>query len=153
VRRPLVTGIQLVLLGTMALSRPSAADDELVANRGVWAAAGIASYEYRYEKVCDCHPDTPAETIVTITNGVVVDVRYDRQDYLSEVAVAADNYRWFRTIDDLFTLVETASKTADTLRVAYDQTLGYPAYIYIDYDHAMVGEEVELQVISLRATD
>ncbi len=137
----------------MALSRPSAADDELVANRGVWAAAGIASYEYRYEKVCDCHRDTPAETIVTISNGVIVDVRYDRQDYLSEVAVAADNHRWFRTIDDLFTLVETASKTADTLRVAYDQTLGYPAYIYIDYDHAMVGEEVELQVISLSATD
>jgi hypothetical protein len=65
----------------------------------------------------------------------------------------SDNHRWFRTIDDLFTLVETASETADTLRVAYDQTLGYPAYIYIDYDHAMVGEEVELQVISLSATD
>jgi hypothetical protein len=137
----------------MALSRPSSADEELVANREVWAAAGIASYEYRYEKVCDCHRDTPAETIVTMTNGVIVDVRYDRQDYLSEVAVAADNYQWFRTIDDLFTLLETASKTADTLRVAYEQTLGYPAYIYIDYDHEMVGEEVELQVISLLATD
>ena len=151
--QPLATGIRLVLLSTIALYSLSSADDDVAANRGVWAAAGIASYEYRYEKVCDCHRDTPAETIVTITNGVVVDVRYDREDYLSEVAVATENYRWSRTIDDLFTLVETASETADTLRVAYEQTLGYPAYIYIDYDHAMVGEEVELRVISLHAID
>jgi len=151
VPRTLTALIRLALLGGVASFSSGAANDELAANRGVWIATGITSYEYRYEKVCDCHRDTPAETIVTVTNGVVVDVRYDRDDYLSEISVAADNYQWFRTIDNLFTLVETAAKTAATLRVVYEQTLGYPKYIYIDYDHAMVGEEVELQVISLRA--
>ncbi len=142
--------IQPVLLSALAFSGVCLADDELTANRGLWEAAGIASYEYRYEKICDCHRDTPAETIVTVENDLVVGVRYARDDYLREIPVAEDNYRWFRTIDDLFTLVETASRSAATLRVAYEAELGYPSYIYIDYDHAMVGEEVELRVVSLR---
>ena len=139
-----------MLLSALAFSGVCLADDELTTNRGLWEAAGIASYEYRYEKVCDCHRDTPAETIVTVESGLVVGVRYARDDYLREIPVAEDNYRWFRTIDDLFTLVETASRSAATLRVAYEAELGYPSYIYIDYDHAMVGEEVELRVVSLR---
>ncbi len=142
--------IQAVLLSAMACSGVCLADNELAANRGRWEAAGIASYEYRYEKVCDCHRDTPAETIVTVESGLVVGVRYDRDDYRREIPVAEDNYRWFRTIDDLFTLVEAASQSAATLRVVYEAELGYPAYIYIDYDQAMVGEEIELRVVSLR---
>ena len=142
--------LQLVFLSTFAFSGLCLADDELTANRGLWEATGIASYEYRYEKTCDCHRDTPAETIVTVENSLVVGVRYDRDDYLHEIPVAEDNYQWFRTIDDLFTLVAAASHNAVTLRVAYDQELGYPVYIYIDYDHAMLGEEVELRIISLQ---
>ncbi len=141
--------IQLVCLSVLAFSGACLAEDELTANRSLWDAAGFSSYEYRYEKSCDCHRDTPAETIVTVENGLVVGVRYDRDDYLSEISVAEDNYRWYRTIDDLFTLVETAAQSAVTLRVAYEPELGYPTYIYIDYDHAMIGEEVELRVVSL----
>ena len=149
-----LTGVnQFVLLTATTCFGSCLADDELAAYRSVWEAAGISSYEYRYEKICDCHRDTPAETIVTVENGLVVGVRYDRDDYLSEIPVVADQYRWFRTIDDLFVLVEKASRGAATLRVAYDQKLGYPAYIYIDYDHGMVGEEVELEVVSLHAAN
>ena len=151
--RILKTGIQLVILSSVVLPGVSLADDELAANRSVWEAASIASYEYRYEKTCDCHRDTPAETIVTVENGLIVGVRYDRDDYLEEIPVAEGNYRWFRSIDDLFDLVEAAMGSAATLRVTYEPALGYPAYIYIDYDHAMVGEEVELQVTSLHAMD
>ncbi len=143
--------LQPVLLCALVLSGVCLANDELTANRDLWEAAGIVSYEYRYEKVCDCHRDTPAETIVTVERGLVVGVRYDRDDYRAEIPVAENNYRWFRTIDDLFTLVETASRSAVTLRVAYEAELGYPAYIYIDYDQTMVGDEVELRVVSLRA--
>ena len=145
--------IQRLFLITLAFSGLCSADELLSANRSLWKAAGIASYEYRYEKTCDCHRDTPAETIVTVENGLVVGVRYDRDDYLQEISVAEDSYRWFRTIDDLFTLVETASRNAATLRVTYEPELGYPAYVYIDYDHAMVGEEVELRVVSVHTAE
>ncbi len=146
---PRMPKTSILLLCIAAFSAQVSADEELATNRHVWETAGITSYEYRYQKVCDCHRDTPADTIVTVADGLVVGVRYDRDDYLSEIPVAAENYQWFRTIDDLFTLVLTASENATTLRVAYDPLLGYPEHIYVDYDHSMVGDEVELQVLAL----
>ena len=141
---------QLLLLAACSVSDWCLADDDFDMNRALWRAAAITSYEYRYEKVCDCHRDISAETIVTVRDGEVIEVRYARDDYLSEMPVAPKEYRWFRTIDDLFTLVATAAENAKTLRVAYDQGLGYPAYIYIDYDHALIGDEVELEVTAMR---
>jgi hypothetical protein len=125
------------------------ADDNLVASRALWRAVGVVDYEYRYEKVCDCHRDIPAATIVTVADGRVVAVRYSRDDYIDDMPVAEKEYRWFRTIDDLFSLIETATAHATTLRVVYDPTRGYPSYIYVDYDHSMLGDEVEIEVTSL----
>ncbi|MFL2546451.1 MAG: DUF6174 domain-containing protein [Candidatus Rariloculaceae bacterium] len=136
----------LVFLFAAIVVSNSYADDELELNRALWTAAGISSYVYRYEKVCECHRDIPAETIVTVEDGQVVGVRYAREDYLDEMPVAPKEYRWFRTIDDLFSLIATAAESATTLRVAYDPELGYPEYLYIDYDLNLVGDEVELEV-------
>ena len=140
----------LLLVTAVGSAGSYAADDDFEFSRALWNAAAITSYEYRYEKVCDCHRDIPAETIVTVEEGEVVGVRYARDDYLEEMPVAAKEYRWFRTIDDLFSLVATATQNAITLRVAYDPILGYPEYVYIDYDHAMIGDEVELEVTALQ---
>jgi hypothetical protein len=140
---------QLILLAVCGSSVWPIAADDFDSNRAIWRAAAITDYEYRYEKVCDCHRDIPAETIVTVRDGKVVGVRYARDDYLSEMPVAAKEYRWFRTIDDLFALVATATENATTLRVAYAPDLGYPAYIYIDYDHSLIGDEVELEVTAV----
>jgi hypothetical protein len=125
------------------------ADEDLVTSRALWGSAGVVDYEYRYEKVCDCHRDIPAATIVTVADGQVVAVRYSRDDYIDDMPVGEKEFRWFRTIDDLFALIETATAHATTLRVVYDPTRGYPSYIYIDYDHSLVGDEVEIEVISV----
>ena len=144
---------QFLLLISCSGSGWCVADDDLDANRALWNAAAITSYEYRYEKVCDCHRDILAETIVSVHDGEVVDVRYARNDYLNDIPVAAKEYRWFRTIDDLFALVSNATEIATTLRVSYHQNLGYPVYIYIDYDHTMIGDEVELEVTAVRPAE
>ncbi len=132
------------------LTWPVRADEILEANRAVWNAASISTYVYRYRKVCDCHRDTPADTIVAVRDGEVVDVRYERADYVSAMPVDPAEFRWFRTIADLFSLISTAEANAETVRVSYDQSLGHPSYIYIDYDHSMIGDEVELEVIAVR---
>jgi hypothetical protein len=138
--------LRLLLLTVFAGSVSYAACDDFESNLALWNSAAILSYEYRYEKVCDCHPDIPAETIVTVESGEVVGVRYARDDYLVEMPVVAKEYRWFRTIDDLFSLVATATESATTLRVTFNPALGYPEYVYIDYDHAMIGDEIEFEV-------
>ena len=143
----------LFLLVCLLTSSWGRADENLVANRALWRSTDVVDYEYRYEKVCDCHRDKPAATIITVADGTVVAVRYSRDDYVTDMPVAEKEYRWFRTIDDLFALIETATQHATTLRVAYDPTLGYPSYLYIDYDHSLLGDEVELEVTSLQLSD
>ena len=129
-----------------ALILADASPQDLAASRALWEAAGVANYEYSYQRVCECHPDQLADTIVTVSEGRVVAVRYARDDYSQEVAVAAEKVSWYRTIEDLFSLVETARASADVVRVSFDATHGYPATVYIDYVPDLVGDEVELKV-------
>ncbi len=148
-----MTGDRFLAIAAFLTSATVPADEALVAHQATWDAAAITTYEYRYRKVCDCHRDTPADTIVAVEDGVVIDVHYERDDYVSEMPVNPDEFQWFRTVDDLFSLIATAERSATTLRVSYDEALGYPAYIYIDYDHSLIGDEVELEVLEVRFHD
>lgn len=129
-----------------ALVSIEARPQDLAAGRALWDGAEIADYEYTYQRVCECHPNQMADTIVTVNAGQVVAVRYARDDYAQEVAVAAEKVSWYRTIEDLFSLVETARNGADVVRVSFDAQYGYPATIYIDYVTDLVGDEVDLKV-------
>jgi len=137
----------LAIAGAFAMN--ALGDEELDANRALWMAAELSDYEFRYQKVCECHRETPADTIVIVRDGEIVQVRYDREDYLNEIVVPAKNYQWFRTVDDLFSLVAGAQARNALVRVSYHPTLGYPERIYVDYDQNLVGEEVELHVFEL----
>lgn len=132
------------MAGTLILieARPQ----DLANSRALWDAAGINDYEYTYQRVCECHPNQMADTIVTVRAGHVVGVRYARDDYAQEVAVAAEKVSWYRTIDDVFSLVETAQASAAVVRVSFDAQHGYPASVYIDYVTDLVGDEVDLKI-------
>ena len=121
---------------------------ELDANRAIWQAADIATYDYSYQRVCECHPDIPADTLITVREGRIVGVRYAREDYLTDVELPADRWQWFRTVDDLFTLVESAQAQSALVRVSFDERYGYPRTIYIDYVAELVGDEVDIKVTS-----
>ena len=138
-----------LLMGTIS---PNVAfgDAELDSNWDRWEAANVTNYEYRYQKVCLCHRDMPSDTIVTVYEGNIIGVRYDRENYLNEIPVSPEKYDWFRTVDDLFLLVARALEREATVRVSYEQELGYPIRVYIDYEQDMVGEELELHVLELR---
>ena len=141
--------VSCALLAT-AISKPAQADEALETNRAKWEAAGIAAYEYRYQKVCVCHKEKPSDTIIAVSNGEIVGVRYDHEDYLDEVPVPPEKYDWFRTIDDLFALITGALEREAVVRVSYEPELGYPLRIYVDYEQDLVGEEIELQILEVR---
>jgi len=127
--------------------------DELAAGRALWRAANIASYEYSYQRACECHPDQEADTIVSVADGRVVGVRYAREGYAEEVALPPEKLSWYRTIDDLFALVDTAQTSAETVRVEFDPRLGYPVSIYVDYVGDLVGDELGLTITSFSPAD
>ena len=118
--------------------------------RARWRAAAIDDYEYSYQRVCDCHPDQLADTIVTVSDGEIVAVRYARDDYAEDVPVAADRLSWFRTIEDLFTLVESAVANDALVRATFDAERGYPTKVYVDYVQDLVGDEVDLTITAFR---
>lgn len=108
------------------------ADERLDTGKALWQTSGISTYQYRYQKVCECHRNKPSDTIVTIDMRTIVGVRYDRDDYFKEIPVPPERHKWFRTIDELFELVDKAYQLQALVRVSYEPQLGYPMYIYID---------------------
>jgi hypothetical protein len=143
----------LVALAAAVLVNCPAAGQDIDSSRSVWRAASMADYEYSYQRVCECHPEESADTIVTVREGVVVGVRYARPGYDEQVALEPEKFAWYRTIDDLFSLVATAEASAATVRVTYDVQLGFPRSIYIDYVTDLVGDEVELMVTRFDALE
>lgn len=138
-----------VVTSALLVAAVSVAAQDLATSRAVWRAGKLSDYEYSYQRVCECHPDESADTIVTVRSGVVVGVRYARPGYDEQVALEPEKLGWYRTIEDLFSLVETAESAAATVRVSYDAERGFPRSIYIDYVTDLVGDEVELAVTRL----
>lgn len=136
----------LVTLLASAQSAQSAAIDDLRQAEAAWQGAAIADYEYGYNKYCDCHRENPPETLVTVSANAVVNVRHRPQDSDRIVPAEPRNFPLYWTIDDLFVLVESALSRDAVVRADYDRALGYPTSIYIDYDAALIGDEVDVRI-------
>lgn len=140
----------IVFLGLVVSSPLAAQSSELDAARALWAEAGTASYEYGYHKFCECHGDTPPETLVTVSGGKVVNVRHKPAGSDIEVPAAERNFQYYWTIDDLFELMASAIARDATVRARFDATLGHPTSVFIDYDANLIGDEVDVRITQLR---
>jgi hypothetical protein len=129
----------------------AAADADWEAGLERWRAANLAAYEYGYHKFCECHPETPPETVVTVRAGEVVGVRHRPQGSQVDVAAEARNLEFYWTVDGLFELLQSALDREVVVRAQYDVTLGYPTQVYIDYDGEFIGDELDLRVTRVTA--
>lgn len=119
---------------------------ELDEARARWNDAAISQYEYGYNKYCECHPETPPETLVSIDSGTVIDVRHKHSDSARIVPAEEHNFYLYWTIEDLFGLLETAVERGAVTRADFDSELGYPTSLYIDYDTNLIGDEVDVRI-------
>jgi hypothetical protein len=129
----------------------AAADEALDAARARWAAAGLTAYEYGYHKFCECHRESPPETVVTVRGDEVVGVRHRPVGYSEEVAAEQKNLQFYWTVPGLFDLIESALGRGVTVRTAYDSRLGYPTEVFIDYDAQFIGDELDLRLTRVDA--
>lgn len=144
-RRQIATG--LVAAGACAWALGAAAQDgELQQHWARWRTEGPASYVYGYNKYCDCHPTDPPETVVTVANGAVTRVYHLHADSAREVPAREGSLDLYWTIEDLFELLESAFQRGAVVRARYDDALGYPLSLFIDYDSDLVGDEVDLRI-------
>ncbi len=143
--------VLLAMLTTAAVQASEAALAELAAQRAVWGAAGIASYEYGYNKFCECNKESPPETLITAGPDGVTDVRHKHVDSDRIVPAEPSNFYLYWTIDDLFDLVGRAIQREAVVRVEYDAELGYPSSFFIDYDAELIGDEVDVRITKFSA--
>jgi hypothetical protein len=138
-------------LASSLLALPAAvhADAALDAARAKWRAAKLASYEYGYRKFCECHRDSPPETVVSVRDGKVVNVRHRPVGATTEVPAAEKNFEYYWTVDGLFELIGAAEARHVEVRAQYDSTVGYPTEIYIDYDKNLIGDELDLKITAV----
>jgi hypothetical protein len=128
----------------------AAAVDELQASWARWTAAGLASYEYGYNKYCDCHRDTPPETIVVVAGGAIERVYHLYDGSAREVPAREGSTDLYWTIEDLFRLIEGALERNATVRARYDAALGYPTAVFVDYDADFIGDEIDVRLTRLK---
>jgi hypothetical protein len=138
----------LWLAATLLAAVPVAvhADAALDAARAKWRAAKLASYEYGYHKFCECHRDSPPETVVSVRDGKVVNVRHRPAGSQTEVPAAEKNFEYYWTVDGLFDLIAAAQARRVEVRAEFDPKVGIPTRIYIDYDKNMIGDELDLRL-------
>jgi uncharacterized protein DUF6174 len=139
------------LLAALLAAPAFAQDAAFTASRERWRAAALGGYEYGYRKYCECHPDDPPETVVTVRDGAVVGVRHRPVGSNVEVPAEARNFDVYWTVDGLFDLLQRAYARNAQVRVRYDEQLGYPIELYVDYDANFIGDEVDLKLTQVNA--
>ncbi|RPI61402.1 MAG: hypothetical protein EHM50_05740, partial [Lysobacterales bacterium] len=89
----------------LAAAMPALADVALDDARARWQSAALARYEYGYHKYCECHRESPPETVVTVSGGAVTGVRHRPAGSTAEVPAADKNFEYYWTVDGLFGLI------------------------------------------------
>jgi len=138
------------LLAFLLVNAAAAQDDD---PQALWNDAAPVNYVYAYQKYCDCHRDTPPQTFVTVESGRIVRVYHRHADSEREVPAREGSLDLYWTVDDLFSLVKAAAERGVTYTAEYDEIVGYPTRIYIDYDPAAVGEEIDIRLTSFEIRD
>ena len=148
-RRTLQTALGTIAFAVVAL--PALADATLDGARARWQSAALGSYEYGYQKYCDCHRENPPETVVTVRGGSVTGVRHRPAGSTTEVPGKDFEYYW--TVDGLFALIASAQQRGVQVRATYDAELGFPREIYIDYDTKLIGDELDVRLTGVTRLD
>ena len=136
-----------VIAIALRFALPALGDAELDGARARWKAAAIGTYEYGYNKYCDCHRESPPVTTVTVRSGTVTGVRHRPSGSTTEVPGRNPEYYW--TVDGLFDLIASAQQRGVQVRATYDADLGFPREIYIDYDTNPIGDELDLRMTAV----
>jgi hypothetical protein len=132
---------------------PAFADAQLDAARARWQSAALAAYEYGYHKYCECHRESPPETVVTVSGGNVTRVRHRLAGSDVEVPAADKNFQYYWTVEGLFDLIASALDRGVQVRASYDAALGFPREVFIDYDTDFIGDELDVRLTAVTRLD
>lgn len=128
-----------------APSRCASADASFHQARALWGKLKFAHYRYRYTRSCECLPEDSAPVIIEVANDQIAGI-----EYTDGTPVNAGKHRLYNTVDGLFDKICAAfEQDAFSIAVTYDDTMGYPTDIRIDYQHNVADEELLVRTSDL----
>eukprot|EP00980_Cylindrotheca_fusiformis_P019374 scaffold6651_cov99-Cylindrotheca_fusiformis.AAC.3 len=116
--------------------------------KALWNSQGLKSYNYTYQRSCECPDEDTFAKLVEVVDNVVVAV-----DGVAVTSVerSATTATVPPTIDGLFDAIQDGiNRMAFYLNVGYHPTYGYPNSIYIDYDEKIADDEL---IVSAKLED
>ncbi len=111
-----------------------------------WESQDIQDYNLRQRNLCFCGPEVNRLTEIEVRDGIAV----GWLDVESGVPVDPQFQNSFRSVTRLFYLIQDAiDRDAVSIIVEYQTSLGYPFDISIDYDAAVLDEEVRYETTQI----
>jgi len=132
--------------GTVMTSPDIAAvQDALAQAEASWYSQHVSDYTWAVDASCFCGIAGPWR--VTVENGVPTHIENGGHTMTIRDAMSM---HFPLKVEDLFISLHRAVSDADSLEASYDERLGYPTRISIDYDAGAIDDEVGIEVAAFR---
>jgi len=104
----------------------------------LWQEAGYDTYEYRLEWECQCPAQSQEPIWIVVKEGEL----HQARKVFGNDPIPINQANVFLAVEGLFGIVEEAIiRQANRIDVTYDQVLGYPRWINIEYNIPGVQQE------------
>lgn len=124
------------------LSPDDGAQHELDTNRERWEDAAVEHQQYTLQQTVMCFcPNAGDAHEVRVTGDSITAVT----NLASGDSLPPEQWQLFRTVDELFDMVQRGIDEADSFDVTYHPIHGYPATISIDYLANAVDDEIAVR--------
>lgn len=114
------------------LEQRRAVEAALSTARTEWERRALRDYTVNVRRVCFCAPTPQDDVRIRVSGGVLVEANALSADGNYDMPLAEDARRSWYTVTGMFDLV-SESLTADRIVVEYDEDVGYPAFVLLDY--------------------
>ncbi|MBO6575561.1 MAG: hypothetical protein JJ896_11210 [Rhodothermales bacterium] len=137
-----------LLLAGCTLTGPGTVTEltDLQQARARWQSSASADYDMQLFRGCFCAGS--GELHIFVRDDSLAAIK-QQEDYW---VVDETWWQYIPTVDELFDLIEEATREADELTVTYHPELGYPTEISIDWLADAVDDEIMYQVRSVDLT-
>ena len=149
------TRLVTLLLGLGAATAcTSAPQSELDTASSSWNSQHPHAYSFVSTESCNCLSDVTRPIRVTVTTGITAEAIQSAVYADDEAPISEDARSRLRTIDGVFEEIQDAiDEDAAEVRVDYDETMGYPISVFVDYDRNAADEELSLSMGSAIAVE
>jgi hypothetical protein len=137
-----IAAVCLVAASSFVFARSDDAQKRLTENRRKWSSKAVKNYQYDFQRICFCVPAYTKAVKITVREGVAAQMAYAN----TGEAVDKAKFELYYTVAQMFNYIQTAiDKKAHSIKVVYDDELGYPTSVEIDYIKNAMDDEMRFK--------